>query len=129
MVAKTESRSPQKAPDFQLYRIVDTIADVLPEIDVKHGINMGNYRRAIIDVKAEDGANPAVAVLFWSEATSAFVAENPAITRAGAGVDTGYQFSVECNGRIMFVAVTGGLSNAAHIATISIAGFELDHTL
>lgn len=128
MASKTLSRNATVAPDFVKYRTVADAVDSLPETEKKHGINMGHYRRAIIDVKAEAGANPSVSVLWWSEETQAFVQEHTPLDRAGVGNDVGYQFVVEANGRIMFVAVTAGVG-ASNIATISVAGYDLDHTL
>lgn len=129
MASKHISRSPDVTPALKKYKTVDTAVEAGPFATKEHGVNMGHYEMAIIDVKAEGGANPDVNVLWWSEETGAFVQDNPALAKTGAGADTGYQFSVLALGRIMFVQVSGGITIGAHIATISVGGYNLDHTL
>lgn len=128
MASKHIQSSPAVAPEFKLIKEVTEAAEVGPFTTKKHGVNMGSYNYALVDIKAEGNANPNVAVFFWSEASQAFVQDNPPLTKAGVGVNVGYQFEVACRGRIMFIQVTGGVG-AGQKATISVAGYELDHTL
>lgn len=129
MASQHLTRSLSVAPDFTKHKVVDAAAESGPYVTKEHGINCQNHENVIVDVKAEGGANPNIAVRFWSEESEAFVSENPALTKTGLGADTGYQFAVAALGRTMFIEVTGGLTDPAHIATISVAGYGLDHTL
>jgi len=128
MASKTFKRSPAIAPDYVLYREVTAAPDSLPETTKGHGMNMGHHRFAHIQVVASGGANPNVAVLWWSEHAGKFVQEHTAIAKAGVGVNTPYEFTVEAAGRILFVAVTGGLSAGGHKAKILVSGYDMDHT-
>jgi len=128
MAGKTIKRSPEVAPDMKLYRVVTETTDSLPETNQAHGMNMGHYERAIISVFPAGGANPTVQVLWWDSEANAFVQEHTPIQRAGVGVNVPYQFDVLSLGRIMFVAVTAG-NAGGHTTKISVAGYNLDHTL
>lgn len=81
--------------------------DSLPEATRRKGLNMSGHRWAHIQVVPDGaGPDPSVAVLWWSEAAGAFIQEHTPIIRAGLGGGVGYEFTVECLGRIMFVAAT-----------------------
>jgi hypothetical protein len=99
------------------------------ETDPKRGINMGGYRVANVQVvpvgAGKAVTDPAVEVLFWSEAVGEFIPEHVTIAKAGIGDGKSYEFEVECNGRIMFVAITGGLI-AGEEAEVHVAGFGRD---
>lgn len=122
------SESTTAAPDHRKYRTVVNATDSGPFNDKKQGLNAGHYRRLNVNVIPTSGANPTVEVMFWSDEASAFVSENPALTKAGAGVNTAYAFTVEANGRMVFIAVTAGLA-AAQQVVIETSGYGLDHTL
>jgi hypothetical protein len=115
--------SPQRAPKYALYREVSAAADSLPETQVTLGMNMGELQRALIQVIPSASANPAVAVLWWSAEAGKFIQENVALTKSGAGAGVAYEFTVEANGRIMFVAVTGGITTGDTVK-ICVAGFN-----
>jgi hypothetical protein len=111
-----------QAPYSKLYRTV-VANDVLPVTDKKQGLNCGQYNRLSVEVIPSGGDNPTVAVLIWSEEAGAFIALNPAFTKAGVGVDTPYAFTFDCDGRIVFIAVTaGGGAGETKIAT---SGFDM----
>lgn len=129
MASKHISRSVTVAPDFTIHKTVDTAVEAAPPTKKEHGVNMGHYEMALIDVGAEGGANPSVAVWWWSEKQGKFVQDHTPISKSGVGVNVGYQFVLPCYGRIMAVTVTGGVASAAQIATISVAGYNLDHSL
>ena len=123
---------PQHAPDFKIHRILTEANDSgdLPITDKKKGINMGNYRHAIIDVFTAGGTNPTLEVCFWSEAAGAFLKVEPAdIFTCDPPPSAGCQKIVEVVGRIMFVAINLGNTTAGNVTTISVAGFGLDTTL
>lgn len=113
--------SPQLAPEYAYYRKV-TAADTLPEQIRAHGINMSGYGKANIQVVPKDNADPTVKVLFWSEEAGKFVDEHEEILKAGAGPNKAYEFTVDCMGRIMFVACT---AIGEGEAKIFVSGFDL----
>lgn len=114
--------NPTLAPDYALHRVVKDAADTLPETDRKRGINMASHRRAHVQVIPTGGANPNARVLWWSEAAGKFIDEHTPITKAGTGVDTPYEFTVECRGRIMFVALDGGTIGAGDVIKVMVSG-------
>ena len=124
-MASTETtRNPLQAPEYACHRIVKDAADSLPETNKARGINMHQALRALIQVVPSGGANPNVAVLWWSEEAGKFVQEHTAITKVGIGVNTPYEFDVDANGRIMFVAVTAGIA-ATQTVRVMVAGAEI----
>lgn len=120
--------SPQVAPDYAHYRQIKDAADSLPETNKKHGINMGHYRSAHIQVVPSANCNPSVVVLWWSDGAGKFVVEHTTLAKAGIGDLVPYEFTVEARGRIMFVAVTGGIA-ATETVDIYVAGYDMDHSL
>jgi hypothetical protein len=64
-----------------------------------------------------------VAVYWWSEEAGLFIQEHTPITRSGVGADTSYEFTVDCRGRVMLVAIT---AIAAGECDVYVAGFELN---
>ena len=116
-----QASSPQKAPLYALYRNASAV-DSLPETVKAHGINMVDYSSAHIQVLPAGGANPTVKVMWWSEEAGKFIDEQVALTKAGIGADAGFEFTVNCLGRIMLVAVT---VLAAGTAKILVSGADL----
>ena len=114
--------SPTRTPSYVLYRTV-AANDSLPMTDPKQGINMKGYKTANIQIIPAGGGNPTVTVLYWSEEATKFVQEHTTIAKAGVGVNTPYEFSVDCNGRILFIAIS---SLSAGTAKILVSGFELN---
>jgi len=94
-------------------------ADSLPITDVRQGMNMNGYEEAILDVIPTTLANPDIVVLFWSEATGAFVREHVNLPFAGLGAGVAYQVRIPARGRVIFVAVT---ALAAETVDIRVAG-------
>jgi hypothetical protein len=120
------TRAPKMAPDYVLYRDAVAAADAGPYTVQEHGINMGDYRFANIQViPGGAGDNPTLRVLFWSEEAGQFIRANPDATVAGAGAGTPYEYTVECRGRIMFVELTGTLAVGTKVL---VSGYSLDHT-
>lgn len=110
MASEETTRNPKQAPEYACHRIVKETGDTLPETIKEHGINMAQHEIGLIQVVPAGGANPNVAVLWWSDEAGAFVQEHTPITKAGVGVNTPYEFHVTAYGRILFVAVTGGVA-------------------
>ena len=115
---------PKKAPDYALHRDAVAAVDVIANVKQGSGINCANYQYANIQVVPSGGANPNVAVYWWSEQAMKFVQEHTPIAKAGVGVNTPFEFTVECNGRKMFVAVTAITAGACDVL---VSGFGLDH--
>lgn len=113
--------STQKAPEYAIHRNAIAAPDTIANIKMAQGVNMSGYTNANIQVVPSGGANPNVAVYWWSETANKFIQEHTPITKAGIGVDTPYEFTVNCYGRIMFVAVA---VIAAGIASVAISGFN-----
>lgn len=107
---------------WSLHREGVTAVDTLPLTGVaakKRGMNMQGYDTALIEVMPSGTANPTVTVLYWSQRLERFVREHTNLVFTGVGADTPFQFSVECRGRVMFVAVT---TLAAGSVNIGVAG-------
>lgn len=115
------TRSPQQAPLYAMHRQAVAGTDSLPELNEMHGMNMKGYSRAHVQIVPSGGSNPTVQVQWWSAAAGKFVQEQTPITKAGVGANTPYEFTVDCRGRNMFVAVT---TQASGQCDIHIAGAE-----
>jgi hypothetical protein len=115
------TRSPTQSPGYSLHRKAITATDTLPVTNREIGINMKGYLRAHVQVVPSGGANPTVQVLWWSASASKFVQEHTPITRAGVGADTPYEFTVDCRGRMMLVAIT---TLAAGTVDVNVSGSE-----
>lgn len=115
--------NPKLAPEYALHRSAVAAPDSLPEANRAHGINMASHTSAHIQVVPSGGANPSVAVLWWSEAAGKFVQEHVVIARAGVGADTPYEFTTESKGRIMFVAVTAIVAGAVDV---HVSGYNVE---
>lgn len=102
-------RSPELAPEYALHRVVTTDDDPdAPPTNKALGMNMHSHEFANIQVIPHgETTNPAVSVLFWSEAAGKFINQNSALTKAGAGAAVPYEFSFSVYGRVIFVEVTG----------------------
>lgn len=121
-MAETQG-NPLQAPEYARHRRQVTAVDAAAVTDRKRGINMAHHSQAHIQIIPTGGANPDVEVLWWSEEASAFISENPALAKSGAGADTPYEFTVDCRGRIMFVAVT---TLAGGSVEIMVSGFNVE---
>lgn len=125
-MADETTSSPKLAPEYALHRVVKEANEAAPYAVREKGINMASHSHAHIQVVPEGtGCNPNVAVYWWSEKAAKFIQEHTAITKAGAGVLVPYEFTVECRGRIMLVAVEGGMA-AGRTARIYVAGYNVE---
>lgn len=117
--------SPASAPEYALHRENVGVADVMSSKVKKHGCNAQMYNYAHIQVVPSGGANPDVAVWWWSDAANsgngAFVQEHTPIAKTGVGADTPYEFTIEPKGRIFFVQVA---VVAAGSVSVLVSGFE-----
>lgn len=107
-----------KAPEYAIHREGVTQVDNLDTVSGAIGVNMSGYEKAHIQVIPKDGANPNCSVNFWSAAVGAsgkFIAPTPALAKTGAGVDVPYEFTVDCQGRKIFVAITGISSGSVDV--------------
>jgi hypothetical protein len=124
-MASTETtRNPSEAPEYSCHRIVKNAADPALQTTKELGINMRGALRALIQVVPSGGANPNVAVSWWSEEAGKFVQEHTPITKAGVGINTPYEFAVDANGRIMLVTITAGIA-ASQEVRVMVAGAEI----
>lgn len=117
------TRSPILAPEYAHYREVSA-NDTLPVTQREASINMGSYSQAHVQVVPSGGDNPTVQVLFWSDGASAFIPDHTPIEYAGKGVNTAYEFTVQCLGREMLVAVTGGGGTGK--TDVYVAGYHVE---
>jgi hypothetical protein len=120
-----KTRAPAMAPDYSLYREAVAAADSGPYSTKEHGINMGDYRFANIQVLPAGTATPTIRVMFWSDKLGQFIRANPDLTVTGA-LGIPFEYTVECRGRIMFVELTGTLTGGVDVL---VSGYSIDHTL
>jgi hypothetical protein len=119
--------SPASTPEYARHR--DGVSAVenpitTPVTDSRRGMNMRGFLRANIQVIPSGGANPSVEVYFWSDEAGKFIRGHTTLARAGVGADVPYEFSIDVNSRIIFVAVTAIVAGAANVM---VGGSELDH--
>ena len=115
--------SPNRSPNYRVYRTGVAAAEIpaaIAAVSKDSGINMSMYEYANVQVLPSAGANPSVEVYWWSEKAGKFIKEHTAIAKAGIGANVPYEFTVQCLGRIMYVAVT---AIAAGSTDICVAGF------
>ncbi|MGW8177875.1 MAG: hypothetical protein ACWGQW_03660 [bacterium] len=120
-----DDNSPQLAPDYGTHRKSVVSNDSLPEQNIKHGINMGGYGKAHIQVIPGATSNPTAQVLVWSDEKGAFISLAPAVSQAGMGAGTPYEFTMDCMGRIIFVALTTGVNDECKVF---VSGYDMQHT-
>jgi hypothetical protein len=114
--------SPNTAPSYALYREGVAAADSdMTVFTKKNGCNASTYRNAHIQIIPSDGADPSVAVWWWSDQADRFIQEQTPIAKAGVGANTSYEFSIEPMGRIFFVQVATLASGSVDIL---VSGFE-----
>lgn len=125
-MADETTRNPSLAPEYSHHRIVKTSNEAAPYAKQEQGINMASHSHAHIQVVPEGAdCNPGVRVLWWSAKAAKFINEHTAITKAGAGVLVPYEFTVECRGRIMLVAVESGMA-AGRTVRVYVAGYNVE---
>jgi hypothetical protein len=123
-MSEETKRSPRHAPDYALHRYVAEANDTLPETVRAHGMNMHGFQNAHVQVVPDtNNPDPSIKILFWSEAAGAFIDDHSALAFAGKGAGVPYEVTVACNGRVMFVAVVGGMS-AGMDCRIYVSGFN-----
>lgn len=106
-VPEYPSSSPSTAPRFTKHRSIVGAIDTGNITNKKSGMNMSGFDNAIIRVIPDNGANPSIEVLFWSEEAGKFISDSTGLTVAAKGADVSYDFKCEVNDRIIFVYVTG----------------------
>ncbi len=115
-------KSPARAPTYTLYKTV-TAAESGPYVTKSKGINTGVYKYAHIQVVPSTGDTPTIKVYYWSEGGQKFVRTQPATAPTVGASAEAYEFTVECMGRIMFVAVEGTIALSTKIY---VSGFNDD---
>lgn len=118
---KTVGGSIQLAPSYVKHREGVAALDAAAPTEKKQGINAARYKKAHVQVVPSGGANPTVEVLFWSDVAGKFIKGHTALTRAGIGADTPFEFTFDVEGRIFFVMVT---ALAAGAVTVAVAGSD-----
>ena len=121
------NNSAQIAPEYSLHRTVSAVDNLTstPVTDAHKGINMGGYGKAHIQVVPHTADNPTAEVFVWSEEAGKFISINPAISKTGLGNGVPYEFTFDCAGRIMYVALTANITNPAKVF---VSGYEMQHT-
>lgn len=122
---KPQSSSPSTAPVFTRHRTVKVTPDSAPITDKKRGMNMLGYEKAHIQIIPSTGITPTAEVLFWSEAASKFISEQTAISKPSPGAGVASEFTVDVQGRVIFVYITGTIGASKQVDVL-IAGAELD---
>lgn len=121
------SQSVDRSPEFSLYKTVEDAAEGAgPYTEKKHGVATDNWLSTIVDIACSASANPAIDILFWSDAAGAFVVDDDVATITAKGAGVSYQKVVNSAGRRIFVLV-GGTVPASESVEISLAGTELEH--
>ncbi len=120
------SKSIQIAPKYGLYRTVKA-ADSGDVTDVNQGINTAHYRVANIQILPGVSDEPAVEVLFWSTEVNKFISGHIPVAFAALAAGVAWEESIETNGRIIFIRVTGTLTTGN--VKVLVSGYELDHSL
>ena len=108
------------APTYELHREAVDAADTTIT-DSRRGVNCGGYSRLHVQIVPDGTANPTVEVLFWSDGAGAFIPAHTPLVFAGVGADKAYEFSIDVEGRRIFVAVT---TIAAGSVDIYVAGWH-----
>lgn len=103
--------SPTRAPLYAFHKRVNAAEAGGPYTEVNHGVNMGTYAKANVQVVPDpvDGAGdlPVARILFWSAAAGQFIAPSTALTFGPPVAGVPFEFTVEANGRIMYIEITG----------------------
>jgi hypothetical protein len=88
-------------------------------------MNMAGYDNAIVRVIPDNGADPDIEILFWSEEAEKFIADATGLTATGKGTDIPYDYTCVVNNRIIFVFVTGTVTGDDTVEVL-IAGHNQD---
>jgi hypothetical protein len=116
----SSNNNPVSAPKYTIHRNAISAIDVIANVDRRKGINMAGYSKAHIQVVPDTvNAAPSVAVYWWSVQADGWIQEHTPIAKATPGAGVPYEFTVDCQHRIMFVAIT---AITADSATILIGG-------
>lgn len=111
-----------KTPNYTLYKEGITAPESLVGLaNFDGGINTSSYKDVCVQVLPAGTANPSVSVYFWSALQGAYIQAQTPIDMAGVGSNTPYEFTVETNGRHIFVRVSAITAGSVKIA---VAGFE-----
>ena len=112
--------SPKRAPDHRLHRVVLAV-DSSDSANRSQGMNMAGFRFANIQVVADAGQNPTTEAMFWCEEASKFINAHVALAKVGLGNGVAYEYTIEANGRVIWVKTTIGTGK------IFICGWDEEH--
>lgn len=117
---KPINSSAQRSPIFTVHR-TRTAVDAGIITTRGWGMVMAEFKTAIIRVVPTPTANITVQAMFWSASSGRFIPANPALQQAGVGAGVPYDYTIEVNGRVLFVYITGTIGTGV---TIQVAGVE-----
>lgn len=118
--------SPAPAPAYALHRLLKDANDSAAPTNVKVGCNCKGYKTAHIQIVPSSGANPAVEVLFWSEAAAKFIRGHTQITKTALGAGIASEFDVDVGSRVIYVMITSGMG-ASEEVRIYVSGADPDN--
>lgn len=129
--------SPKRAPEYKLVRIAT--GSESGTFSAKIGINCANNQKLLVQLVPctntklpADGAaltlsgatsNPTAEVYYWNALQGVFVKHNTPQTIAAAGAGVASEFEVDAYGRIVHIAITGGVTGGQGVAIFA-AVFE-----
>lgn len=139
------------APERNLYRFLTAADDAGSRALKGNGVNCGHYlsvhflvvplafppgtkRPTTIDellalgLSAASTTNPDVTLRAWNPVLSRFENFSPSVSVLGIGAGESYEFSVNAEGRIIMVELTGAPAANEAVAVL-VSGYEIDHTL
>ena len=136
------STSVQRAPDYQLHRIV-TAADGAPALLVKgNGIRVDGRRTLMVQIVpiaqpnppadlagvTAGTSNPTATVRFWDPLLGKFIKHVPAIALTAQGAGEASELTIDACGRTVMIEITGGIAGGEAVAILA-SSFEHDETL
>jgi hypothetical protein len=119
LVVKTINSAPKHSPIFTVHRTITAI-DASAITTRNWGMVMAGFEKAIIKVVPTATADVDIEAMFWSNSASKFIVANPRLQATGLGAGVGYDYTVDVNGRRLFVYVTGTIGTGVEI---QVAGF------
>ena len=94
------------SPKYTLIRDDLTADDVVADISSAYGINTEDYFYTCFQVVPSGDSDPAVAIYYWSNATTKWVLDKDFTALSGNGQNIAFEFKVETKGRIILPVVT-----------------------
>lgn len=111
------------------YRTGIAVADSTPPNNAKVGLNTADYKTLNVHVIPGATAAPVIDVYVWSDAAGLFIKRLPVLNIAAQAVGVPYSFSIDCNGEILWLAVTGSGIDGSNTVSLEVSTFGLDSTL